>query len=118
MKPEDPILSIPIAFQADPRHHESQLGVGTYRDDEGKPYILSVVRQAEEALFKHERAKEYLPLPATLFSCRCARCHFRKEPPPVALTQTVGASGALSIGAFFLAKSLSLSTIISLSLMV
>lgn len=112
IKPEDPILSIPIAFQADPRRPKVNLGVGTYRDDEGKPYILSVVRKAEEALLKEEIAKEYLPITGNpSFLSGAIEVILGKESPFLALTQTVGASGALSIGAFFLAKSLSLSTV-------
>ncbi|XP_050213315.1 aspartate aminotransferase, mitochondrial-like [Mercurialis annua] len=45
--PVDPITSVTQAFLADPAPTKINLGVGAYRDDEGKPVILQCVRQAE-----------------------------------------------------------------------
>ncbi|KAH3676539.1 hypothetical protein WICPIJ_009042, partial [Wickerhamomyces pijperi] len=38
------------------------LGVGAYRDNNGKPWILPSVKKAEEVLAKTEESKEYVPI--------------------------------------------------------
>lgn len=43
--PEDPILGVTLAFNKDTSPQKMNLGVGAYRDDNGKPYILPTVRQ-------------------------------------------------------------------------
>jgi aspartate aminotransferase len=50
MGPPDPILGLNEAFQKDPNPKKVSLGVGAYRDDEGKPYVLPSVIAAEGKL--------------------------------------------------------------------
>jgi len=39
------------------------LGVGAYRTEEGRPYVLNVVRKAEELVLRDTKHnKEYLPI--------------------------------------------------------
>ncbi|KAF3447987.1 hypothetical protein FNV43_RR08694 [Rhamnella rubrinervis] len=45
--PLDPINGVTEAFLADPSPDKINLGVGAYRDDEGKPVVLQCVREAE-----------------------------------------------------------------------
>jgi aspartate aminotransferase len=45
MGPPDPILGITEAFKADKNPKKMNLGVGAYRDNEGKPYVLQCVRK-------------------------------------------------------------------------
>ncbi|KAF2305243.1 hypothetical protein GH714_003293 [Hevea brasiliensis] len=45
--PKDPITSVTEAFLADTSPVKINLGVGAYRDDEGKPIILQCLRDAE-----------------------------------------------------------------------
>ncbi|KAK3404995.1 hypothetical protein EUGRSUZ_K01272 [Eucalyptus grandis] len=45
--PKDPIASVGEAFQADASPNKINLGVGAYRDEEGKPVVLRCVRNAE-----------------------------------------------------------------------
>ncbi|XP_034913602.1 aspartate aminotransferase, mitochondrial isoform X3 [Populus alba] len=45
--PKDPINSVTEAFLADTSPTKINLGVGAYRDDEGKPVVLQCVREAE-----------------------------------------------------------------------
>lgn len=45
--PPDPIMRTAIDFAADPDPRKVNLGVGAYRNEEGKPHILEVVRYAE-----------------------------------------------------------------------
>lgn len=45
MAPPDPIIGVNTAFNADTDPKKVNLGVGAYRDDNGKPYIFNVVRK-------------------------------------------------------------------------
>ncbi|XAR55756.1 Aspartate transaminase [Bertholletia excelsa] len=45
--PKDPILGVTEAFLADTSPLKINLGVGAYRDDEGRPVVLRCVRAAE-----------------------------------------------------------------------
>lgn len=60
MAPPDPILGISQAFAADKSPNKINLGVGAYRDNNGKPYVFNVVRKAEEAVIADKSYnKEY-----------------------------------------------------------
>ncbi|XVF37440.1 hypothetical protein REPUB_Repub20aG0007900 [Reevesia pubescens] len=48
--PKDPINGVTDAFLADPCPYKINLGVGAYRDDEGKPVVLQCVREAERKI--------------------------------------------------------------------
>lgn len=48
MAPPDPILGVNVAFNADQDPKKVNLGVGAYRDDNGKPYVFNVVRKVEK----------------------------------------------------------------------
>ena len=43
--PPDPILGVTEAFKADKNPNKMNLGVGAYRDDQGKPFVLVSVRK-------------------------------------------------------------------------
>lgn len=45
MGPPDAILGITEAFKADGFPRKINLGVGAYRDDQGKPFVLKSVRK-------------------------------------------------------------------------
>lgn len=47
MGPPDPILGVTEAFKRDTNPKKMNLGVGAYRDDQGKPYVLSCVRKVK-----------------------------------------------------------------------
>jgi aspartate aminotransferase len=44
MGPPDPILGVTEAFKRDTNPKKMNLGVGAYRDDNGKPFILPSVK--------------------------------------------------------------------------
>lgn len=44
--PPDPILGVSLAFKADTHPNKVDLGVGAYRTEDGKPYVLSCVKKA------------------------------------------------------------------------
>jgi aspartate aminotransferase len=57
--PADPILGINDAFKKDTNPNKHLLGVGAYRDDDNKPYILDCVRKAEEIILSKNMDHEY-----------------------------------------------------------
>lgn len=56
--PEDPILGVTVAFNKDTDPKKINLGVGAYRDNENKPYILNAVKQVYLSLFGVQRRRE------------------------------------------------------------
>ena len=59
MAPTDPIIGLNEEFQKDDFPQKVIVGVGAYRDDAGKPYILPCVREAEDKIFKQHVDMEY-----------------------------------------------------------
>ncbi|KAG9736615.1 hypothetical protein KCU59_g9852, partial [Aureobasidium melanogenum] len=53
------ILGITEAYKADSHPEKINLGVGAYRDDQGKPYVLPSVKEAEQRVVKKNLDKEY-----------------------------------------------------------
>lgn len=45
--PPDPILGLNDAFKKDTNPKKVLLGMGAYRDNDGKPYLLDCVKKAE-----------------------------------------------------------------------
>lgn len=43
--PEDPLFGLMRAYRQDPSEKKVDLGIGAYRDDNAKPWILPVVRK-------------------------------------------------------------------------
>lgn len=69
----DPILGLTHAFMVDTHSPKMNLGVGVYRDDNGEPFVLSVVKQVEVELSKEiEQGKEYLPSEGDAAFCKAA----------------------------------------------
>ena len=50
MAPPDPIIGLNEAYAKDDFPRKVIIGVGAYRDDQGKPYVLPCVREAERRL--------------------------------------------------------------------
>ena len=59
MAPPDAILGVTDAFKRDTNPKKINLGVGAYRDDNGKPYVLECVKRAEKLLAAENLDKEY-----------------------------------------------------------
>lgn len=62
MAPPDPILGVSEAFKADTDEKKLNLGVGAYRTEELQPYVLDVVKKAENLMLERGENKEYLPI--------------------------------------------------------
>jgi len=63
LAPPDEIFNTSAAFQADTSSTKVNLGIGAYRTEEGKPYILEVVKEAERRITNDTSLnKEYLTI--------------------------------------------------------
>eukprot|EP00948_MAST-09A_sp_MAST-9A-sp1_P000069 g69.t1 len=54
LAPPDAILGLNVAFRKDTDANKVNVGVGAYRDDSGKPYVLPVVQKAKKAILSDE----------------------------------------------------------------
>lgn len=110
MGPPDAILGVTEAFKRDSNPKKLNLGAGAYRDDNGKPYVLPSVREAEKKIVSMELDKEYLGITGLpTFTNAAADLAFlpqsdvRKDLRNVTV-QTISGTGSLRIGASFLSK--------------
>ena len=60
MGPPDAILGVSEAFKRCQAPEKMNLGVGAYRDDNGKPFVLPSVREAEKQILEAKMDHEYL----------------------------------------------------------
>lgn len=60
--PADSILGLTEAFKSDPNPAKVNLGVGVYKDEQGRTPVLSCVKEAEKILLAEESSKSYLPI--------------------------------------------------------
>lgn len=110
MGPPDPILGVTEAFKKDTNPKKMNLGVGAYRDDAGKPYVLPSVRKAEEMIMSQSLDKEYLPIGGMSDFCNAAaRLAFGEESDVIqskrnTTVQGISGTGSLTVGAFFLGQ--------------
>jgi aspartate aminotransferase len=58
--PPDPIFEVTKRFNADQDPQKVNLGQGTYRDENAKPWVLPSVREAEKSIINP--GHEYLPI--------------------------------------------------------
>ncbi len=106
----DPILALLEVFQADPRPHKVNLGIGIYFDDQGRIPVMQAVREAEARVVAAGGAKSYLPIEGHAAMRREVQALlFGREAEVTAsgravTVQTVGSSGGLKVGADFLAR--------------
>lgn len=108
MGPPDPILGVSEAFKKDTNPKKINLGVGAYRDDQGKPYVLPSVRKAEERMIEQKLDKEYTTIAGIAEFCQAAaKLAFGDNSIVIkdglnATAQGISGTGSLTIGAFFL----------------
>ena len=59
-------MKINEEYMCDPSPNKISLGIGAYRDSEGKPYVFEIVKKVETMLEQKTRNgtlnKEYLPI--------------------------------------------------------
>ncbi|XP_054006446.1 aspartate aminotransferase, mitochondrial [Hylaeus anthracinus] len=108
MGPPDAILGITEAFKKDQNPKKINLGVGAYRDDNGKPFVLPSVRMAEEKIRNKEMDKEYSPIAGNAEFCKHSINLALGDGNNVvpnglnATVQGISGTGSLCIGANFL----------------
>ncbi|KAJ1658938.1 Aspartate aminotransferase, cytoplasmic [Dispira simplex] len=121
LAPPDAILNLSTLYKADESTEKVDLGVGAYRDNEGKPWVLPVVRKAEEIIFQNRPEHEYLPIAGLAsFTSSAAALLLGKdnvafEENRVVSFQTISGTGANYLGARFLAKFKPQDTLVLLS---
>ncbi|KAJ3040055.1 Aspartate aminotransferase, cytoplasmic [Rhizophlyctis rosea] len=111
LAPPDAILNLSALYKSDSDPHKINLGVGAYRDNDGKPWILPVVKRAEHILVNDPNVDhEYLPtagLPS--FTDAAAKLIFGADSAAlkekrVGAFQTISGTGACRIAADFLVR--------------
>ncbi|KAK1772828.1 pyridoxal phosphate-dependent transferase [Phialemonium atrogriseum] len=106
--PQGPPVCITEAFKADSFDKKINLGVGAYRDDKGKPYVLPSVRKAEQKVVESSLNKEYAGITGVPeFTKSAAVLAYGKDSSALdrlVITQSISGTGALRIGAAFLAR--------------
>eukprot|EP00413_Alexandrium_margalefii_P015319 CAMPEP_0204532074 /NCGR_PEP_ID=MMETSP0661-20131031/11527_1 /ASSEMBLY_ACC=CAM_ASM_000606 /TAXON_ID=109239 /ORGANISM="Alexandrium margalefi, Strain AMGDE01CS-322" /LENGTH=407 /DNA_ID=CAMNT_0051538289 /DNA_START=62 /DNA_END=1285 /DNA_ORIENTATION=+ len=107
--PVDPILGTTLAFNADTDPRKVNLGVGAYRTEGGKPFVLDVVKEAEQEMLTELGTsinKEYSTIdgPANLKTLTqklvFGDCDAIKE-GRVASVQALSGTGALRVASEF-----------------
>jgi len=110
MGPPDPILGVTEAFKKDTNPKKMNLGVGAYRDDNGKPFVLPSIKKAEKKVVESGLNKEYAPIGGEAeFGKLSATLAFGDAGGVIAgeryaTFQSISGTGALRIGGNFLAK--------------
>ena len=61
-QPPDKIMELMAQFRADPREDKLDLGVGVYKDAEGRTPVMKAVKEAEARLLKAQDSKSYVGL--------------------------------------------------------
>ncbi|KAI3387020.1 hypothetical protein SNEBB_000289 [Seison nebaliae] len=106
--PPDAILGITEAYKKDINPQKVNLGVGAYRDDNGKPFVLSSVRKAEKMISEKKMDKEYAGISGVpIFTSLAAQLAFGSDSNVIkekrnATVQSISGTGALRIGAAYL----------------
>ncbi|KAK3805619.1 MAG: aspartate aminotransferase [Benniella sp.] len=109
--PADAIFALTADYKADTFPEKVNLGIGAYRTEEGKPWVLPVVREADRRMVNDETLDhEYLPI-LGLESFRKAASKLilgadskAIEEGRVGAAQCISGTGAVYAGAYFLSK--------------
>nr|BBA45751.1 glutamate oxaloacetate transaminase, mitochondrial-like [Pachyrhynchus infernalis] len=110
LAPPDAIFGVTEGWKKDKNSKKVNVGVGAYRDDSGKPYILPSVRKAEEKIFNQKMNHAYVLQDGHHEFCKlAAELAFGKDSCVLqnnlnVTAQSVSGTGALRLGAAFLAK--------------
>jgi len=106
LAPADPIFGLNIAYAQETRPNKVNLGVGAYKTENLKPYVLEAVRQSERRLLEMKLDKEYQPIDGdpqylhSLLKLVLGGSSFDH----IFAAQTLGGTGALRLGGQFLVE--------------
>ncbi|KAF7322890.1 Aspartate aminotransferase [Mycena chlorophos] len=111
LAPPDSIFQLTAAYKEDTFEKKINLGVGAYRDDNSKPWVLPVVKEATRILLNDETLDhEYLPITGLPeFTAAAAKLILGADSPAIAdgrvsSVQTISGTGANHLGALFLSR--------------
>lgn len=108
--PADPILGLMAAYRTDPNPHKIDLGVGVYKDEQGRTPVMRAVKEAEARLLTHQDSKTYVaPAGQETFNKLIADLIFGEQLSEQlgerrVTFQTPGGCGGLRLAAEFLQK--------------
>ncbi|MBI5095951.1 MAG: aspartate/tyrosine/aromatic aminotransferase [Candidatus Hydrogenedentes bacterium] len=112
MAPADPILGLTESFKKDANPSKINLGVGVYKDEEGRTPIFQTVKKAEEMLLQKETSKDYLGISgAAEYGAGVQELVFGKSHEIIAshraaTAHTPGGTAALRVAADFIKRML------------
>jgi len=108
--PADPIVGLNQTFAEDPSATKVLLGVGAYRDEQGKPYVLPSIREAEARVVNGNPNHEYAAITGDAafvklsldfaFGAECAPLQEGR----VAAAQVLSGTGGLRVAAALLER--------------
>jgi aspartate/tyrosine/aromatic aminotransferase len=110
--PPDPILGLTEAFKKDTSPNKINLGVGVYKDSQGRTPVLASVKRAEEILLRAEQTKNYLPIDGDAAFGQATQAllfgadHTVVREKRAVTAQAPGGTGALRVAADFVASTL------------
>ncbi|MGX5805703.1 amino acid aminotransferase [Bradyrhizobium sp. Arg314] len=105
--PADKILALIGLYRNDPRPGKVDLGVGVYKDTDGRTPVMRAVREAEKRLLASQDTKTYLGLAGdTGFNAAMIKLAFgeKADPSRIRAAQAPGGSGALRLVAELLQR--------------
>ncbi len=108
--PADPILGLGEAFKAETRPEKVNLGIGIYKDAQGKTPIPRAVKAAETRLLAEENTKNYLTIDGVAaYNAATQVMLFGADHEIIAsqrakTAQSLGGTGALRIAAEFVKR--------------
>ena len=100
-QPQDAILGLMTAFREDPREAKIDLGVGVYRDADGRTPIFRAVKEAERRIWEAQDTKVYTGLagdPAFGTAMGALVLDGAVDPARVTVIATPGGTGAVHKG--------------------
>ncbi|MGE0533059.1 MAG: aromatic amino acid transaminase [Hyphomonadaceae bacterium] len=98
-RPPDPLLKVMKAFRDDPRVEKIDLGVGVYRDENGKTPLMAAIKEAMQRLAAEQTTKVYVGQQGDVeFLNLLGELAFGPIARELASIQAVGGTGALRLG--------------------
>lgn len=109
--PADALFGLKARYVADSRPQKVDLGIGAYRDENGKPWVLPSVKEADKLIHEDpEFNHEYLPIQGfASFVDAAAKVILGDDSPAIkeerlVSIQTLSGTGSLHIAAKFISK--------------
>jgi aspartate aminotransferase, mitochondrial len=108
--PPDPILGLNEAFKKETNPKKVLLGMGVYRDDANKPYILNCIRKAEKIILEKQMDHEYAGIEGiTSYINNVTKLAYGEDSQlikdgRIAAAQSISGTGSLRLGFEFLAQ--------------